>query len=44
MRGELDDLNAEAEMTHDELLAKYGLNKEEYAEQKVPTGFLYKRD
>lgn len=34
MRGELDDLNAEAEMTHDELLAKYGLNKEEYAEQK----------
>ena len=39
IREELDDLEAEAEMTHEELLAKYGINKDEYNQQKV---FVFK--
>ena len=33
-RDELDDLNEEAEMTHEELLKKYNINATEYNQQK----------
>merc|ERR1711937_934804 len=35
MKEELDDLEAEAEMTQEELLAKYGINGNDFAQQKV---------
>ena len=41
MEDEINDLEAEAEMTHEELLAKYGVNKQEYEEKKVPTFVEY---
>jgi len=35
MEDEINDLEAEAEMTQEELLAKYGVNKQEYEEKKT---------
>jgi len=44
IRGELDELNEEAEMTHEELLKKYNVNATEFNEQKEEIANIFLKE